>query len=494
MPELDIATIHEQITADRAAYEEEVNIGGDSIDKFRKYYKGDQPNTLTKNQKVILEGVSVNNSSDNVMAQIVDEGAARLTLLMPSVEGADEGKVQAEEVKQWIEKEIWTKNHLPKVAKTAHRAAIRDRDYCLLPFWKPPTRTGQTGRILIYEEPWWDGSTGVFIQYDDRKQPLYAVKEWSQVFDNNKMVRRDVWTDNALYRYISPGGGTGSWERYNRSDDPIIEGVRQWPVPWVKPDGSPLHIPYAHFQEDKSALAGGPLGQQDKLNDMGYAVVAGMRNTAYQMYWATGAEKPAVEEVGPGVFKYFAQPDTNTGTYPAGDISQMLAGRDSHLQRIASAANLPTHTFSGQWPSGEALLRAELSAVNMALSRVEQFKPAWATLFHRATEIANAFGKVGLDEEALIIAQYDSVDKLDELKRFMAIRELYTAAQTAVGAGMPLLTFMRKYSDWTPAELAQLEKDLQQQEQQAEDAEEATIDRLLRQAEGEAKIERANAQ
>jgi len=68
----------------------------------------------------------------------------------------------------------------------------------------------------------------------------------------------------------------------------------------------------------------------------------------------------------------------------------------------------------GDFPSGLALIKAENPLVGHVKLLGETFAASWVLLAHRQIEMANTFGKAGLNEDALIQIEYQPPEQLDE--------------------------------------------------------------------------------
>lgn len=470
----DLENPHEQIEAERAEWVESHYINGDSMALFRNYVRGKQPLPLTAEQREILKGLTPDGTADNLCAQVVSEAAGRLTL--EAAECADAN------VQEYLG-ELWAKCHLPAVSNTCHWDALQDGLTCLAAFWREPA-PGR-GRVVIVRQPYWnpDDSEGVFVREDEEGNAAYAVNQWKERRGHDVYLRRVLWTENALYRYESPGGG--AWRPLQ------LPGDSAWPVPWVKRDGSPLHVPFVVFangaqggaQRGYSELAGGPRGIQDTINDCIYALQASMRGSGYGERYVTNANAPT--KSGPGFWHAFfsdlprdeagnvladlsSLAPVTVGTIPPGDMAQMLAVTNDRRRSMARNTRTPDQAIvNGETPpSGEALYRSELPAVGKALRQIAAFSPSWATLLHRAVEQRNAFSALPLlSEEAIISVRYANPDRLDDLKRFMGLREFYTALKAAVEAGVPLSTALKKQG-WTEDDIKAMYEDKAEESRQ----------------------------
>jgi hypothetical protein len=469
--------LDERIKDDRADYVDAIpeKDKAGAVKAYRDYAKGIQLCTLKAAVVDYLEGSLTHLFSDNVMHQVIAEAADRLQLL-----GFD---VEDDAVKTFLQDEIFVKNHLDDLSGECHYAALRDSDFALMPEWNEEEK-----RIVIQKEDWWNGDYGVFVAYE-QQQPIYAVKEWTERVDENKSrKRRNVYFDDRIERFASEGGG--QWERFS------LEGEGGNVVRWEKVDGSPLHIPIIHFANGGrgpgnygvSELGGGVLGNQDALNDLRYDIATAARMTAFQMIWGSGYKAavdilghPIAPTFGPGGLMLSSDPAARFGTIPAGDLSQLENAYKLVLRAICRMTRTPLHAIVGDWPSGEALLRAELPAVNKARRQVAKFTSAWATLAHRCTEIFNTFGGGTLNEDTMITPKFAPVSQLGELQSAMADREFWTAANQAVTATYPLPMYLEDH-DWPQDRLERLKEELEKQKAEAEAQEAASVNRIVERA------------
>jgi hypothetical protein len=414
MPE----SLHEQIDRERGTTQPNAA----DLETYRLYAAGEHTSTLTPRQKAILGGASRQPYSDNVADMVIAAWSNRLKLRGFHCE--DEG------VQTFLD-EFYTHNQLASMSYDINYAVGRDGNHAVILRWLPddappmeesdneeppipPRVTG--GQVTAHNEDWWDGKQGVWVAYDDRGRPAYAVKDFVTLVGDppHKADRRTVYFTDRIERYIKDGGG---WQPYPLPDEP-------WPVPWVKQDGAPLGIPVIHYSFPRfgkrrygiSELAGGFLGNQDHINDMQQDLTAAARLLGFQILWSTGiewAENPVLE---PGVLLHADAPDAAFGVLPAGDIKQIRDAHGTKLQTIARMTMTPIHIIQGgTWPAGIALVQADKPLIAKCMRLMESIGPSHTTKAHRATEMANAFGGAGLNEDALITSVFADPEQLDQL-------------------------------------------------------------------------------
>jgi hypothetical protein len=462
---------------------EETYNGKHPVQIYREYVKGNQRLTLTAKQKKFLEGLIGNKYCDNICHQIVQLASARLKFLRwegsdkvdpeeqlkavdqkattVSMGGIPPDPVAIEEEKKQIrlqsetEAEKTTHKFLADLyirQKVRYKSGKMGYDKCrdgstFMAVGVENESTPKKFKIRLYREQAWNGDRGVFVKYDedDEEKIEYAVKEWPVKLDGGRTIRRrTIWVEGELQRWVSMSGSGGShenWTPYQLKDD------KSWPVAHVDPKtGDPLPIPIVHFPntgrdqgiEGFSELAGGIVGGQDQINDLAMIMCATSRLTGGPMYTASGiqnvkkvspdgtrTESPPEMEVGPGQVWTSTDPNTRFGVLPPGDISQLIMKYDHQLGRLAEVTMTPKHLITGgDWPSGEALLRAEQPAVSKAETQIETDEVKWAEVGYLAVRMYNAFGPGGLDEEVIISAVMDEPTRADLLSKVAIAKAL----------------------------------------------------------------------
>jgi hypothetical protein len=123
-----------------------------------------------------------------------------------------------------------------------------------------------------------------------------------------------------------------------------------------------------------------------------------------------------------------------------GDLSQLESYHQRLLGVIARDTATPEHLIgAGAWPSGIAIQRADTPQIAKVRRLATTVGPAWATLGHRATEMANAFGGLALDEDALVTALFAPPEQLDPESKAVAAKADAEAFATLDQISDPLL-------------------------------------------------------
>lgn len=408
---------------------------------FRDYASGKHAKVLSPEMRKVLGITKPNTVADNVLDLVLRTKAGRLVFEAWEVD-------QDEAVQKYLEG-IYVKSRLSGLQFDTNYAALRDGMTANSLQWRRPRSKadGGKGRVSIHREPWWDGVSGVFVAFDDYDEPIWAVRDWIEVVGKKEIARRTIYYPDLILRFtqdvrytngknnVRATRAAGSWQPYALPGDPPgTDGV----IPWVKADGSPLGIPIVPFS-NAVADAGtygrsdidGLIGIQDDINQIGLDITAAAMFTGFQMYWASGQKIDATKaNVGPGRILSSEKDAARFGVLPPGPMDSLIEAYEAKRQTIATDTAVPMHIISGQWPSGEALLRSEMPLVDSTVRFGAVVAPSWVMLGHRATEMENTFGAGGINEDAIITARYAAPERLDamaELEVKQATVQLYAS-------------------------------------------------------------------
>jgi hypothetical protein len=439
------------------------------IQYFRDYARGKQSATLTTEQRRVLIGILGHEFSDNICRKILSVATGRTELLRWSCED--------DAVEEWLMDDLWLKNRYNTMQSQISHNTLRDGNHCvgirihvpLDPTTRKPT-PGAAGRIQLTHEPWWDGKTGIFVKYDDYSNVIYAVKEWMEVFEGGrKFLRRTFYFPHEIRRFVKQENG---WQPYAAPEDEEVSPPQRGVIPWTRNDGSPLGIPIVHFssvqREDGvpygiSHLDGGVLAFQDQINSLQYDLTAAAMYAGYQMTWSTGTSLQTDSEgnrvppkVGPGQHWHADEATAKIGVLQSGDVAAI---KDSHrlkTQAVCRMTDTPLHFITGEWPSGEALLRAEIDLVEFVRRFVENIGPSHTEVAHRATEIYNAFLGGDLNEDMPITSRFADPQRRDRLtmSQIATMEEKYTSIQERL-----------RVTGRTDAEITRIMEEMEQQKQ-----------------------------
>lgn len=418
---------HAEMTKDRLSYLPE----GESVQQYRDYCEGKHALQLTEDQKTILEGLTGNKFSDNLAAMICAQARDRLRFLRWDCKNAA--------VKDRLAN-LFTLAGIKERQGKIHFDTLRDGNHAVAVAWSNEDR-----RVQIHRENWWNGEEGVFIGYGPNDKAVYAVKEWfiterdASGKEKGTLRRRVVYYDDRFERWVSSDNGN-TWEPFKLPGD---EGV--WPQPWKRLDETPIGIPIVHFRNSgqgesvygSSEIAFGAIGLIDHILDLHYVLSGAARMEGYQILWAAGIDpgndkatgEPKKLKVAPGTLLHSKSTDFKMGAVGSGNPEGVLAIRKDKLQALAQMTKTPLHSITGgDWPSGEALLRAEQPAAGKAETQRDTLERVWAAVGHLAIVVENRFGteaKLPEDvKEATIEAVFGPVERRDALSVSVMLNNL----------------------------------------------------------------------
>jgi len=424
------ANLHDRIERERKAAAP-YRTRWESVKRYRAYARGLQRGTLNADQIMIMQTILSNSFSDNILAKILNEHRNRLRPTRYAVE---------DRTCERFLHDTWIRNQFVTLIANAVWAMLRDGNHALALDWEPSDDPANEwgGWVRLSRVRWWDGTSGVFIKRGPHGEYEYAINEWSDPI--SKIKYRTIYFPGEIRRYRMGENGA-NWELYRLSTDPEGDGtLTGGPIPWRKADGSPMAVPYVHLTNGSdddtfygvSIFAGGALAFQDQINAIQHDMTAAAMLTGSPQTWSKGFPQPVDTTTqqavpittGPGKHHHAESKDAFFGVLAPGDMSQL---RDAYLLKVTALCrntDTPLHTIIGQWPSGEALLRAEMPIVQSSRTRIATLGPDLATAAHRATEIANAFGDgPEIDEQAPITTVFDDPEMLDPIARWALVEK-----------------------------------------------------------------------
>lgn len=462
-----VETIHERIERERKAVAPS-DRPWDYVKKIRDYVRGIQPKTLNADQVRMLAAVNQNAFADNILRKILEEHTSRVNITRFDVDD--------ETVSDFLY-DTWVKNLYPDLALDVTYATYRDGNHAVMLDWlyNPDPNDEWGGRVRLTRERWWDGKSGVFVMYDDAGSPQYAVKEW-KTLDGEQ--RRNIYYPEYFSRYV---WDEGEWRYKVLPEDEAIfarSSITGLPItgiiPWVKRDGSPIGIPVIHFSNGSdndsyygaSLLAGGVLGFQDQINALQYDLTAAAMLNGSPQTWSKGFDQPRNDQdelipfaTGPGTHHHSDSDSAAWGTLAPGDLSKLYEAYLGKIQAVCRVTSTPLHTITNQWPSGEAIYRAEMPIVGDTKRFIKSTGPAHSSIAHRATELANAFGRgPELDEDALITAVFEPPEQRDPLTIWAVAEKMAPFV-----SNKEVLRFVGK----TPAEIDTIEEERTEEKEES---------------------------
>jgi len=373
---------------------------------YRDYYDGEQATKLTKRLRRVLQVKGDEEFRGNYCGIPVDALAERL-----KVTGFNADDTLVETLSEW-----WKTNRMDGVQGDVHLSSIRDGDAFVIVEWNDEDEIPRFSMELAY-----DGSDGVKIHYSDERRGVvaFASKRWvitNPTSDAGKVRRINLYYPDRIEKYISNADEVGGdWEQYQDDDDP------QWPIPWLRGDGSPRGVPIIHFAYRASGYNFGKsrisdiIPKQNELNKAMIDVVGVADTSAFPILWGTGDDFGNVE-VGPGTFIQSDNADAKIGRIAPGDITGLLAYKNDIVVDIARISNTPLSRFqlTGHVASEGTLKQQESGLVSDAESTQVYFGNSWEDVMKMGIKLTNDFGKGKLDEEQSIDTEWKPAAVRDE--------------------------------------------------------------------------------
>lgn len=272
---------------------------------------------------------------------------------------------------------LWESEELATAAQTVHREALLGGSSAMV-IWPSPDML----RPVFFPQH----SDEMAVRHDNDRGPRhvrFAVKWWRD--RDARRARLTVYYSDRIERYSTPRGSlhaaaplpdkTGD---YTMLADDDLDGsglIRHgWGV-----------TPVVEFTAGPSILRS-VVPVQDMLNATAAALLVGSDMQALPQWWGSGFDRPVdpitgapVEpKIGPGKLLATSSVEARFGALPAGDISQLVAAKESAIADVVRVAGVPAHAFgvglNGQPPSGEALKVAEARMV----ARVRALQAGWS--------------------------------------------------------------------------------------------------------------------
>lgn len=408
---IDIPMIDHEEIEDRRKHEA---VGADEIPVYRDYLAGRQADMLAVREAALLGKRATHTMIDNILRIVVQTAASRLKLTEWQIASANPTDIQSgandindssvEELKEFLDS-TWLMNQMDRLQYRTAVSFLRDGNAAIMLQWVD-------GRIKYWLEPWWDGQHGTFIFYTSDEDYDYAVKDFPlRLNRKSTILRRNVYTEGMISRFYKEKDG---WKEFG--DEPY--------TPLVRSDGSPLAIPLVHFPNDTeeiSALYGSSeiaqlLSLQDDLNSVQNDLSAVALLTAFQRIFVSGASIPANEiKLNPG--SIFGIPgDARAQIVEPGNPSGLIAIHGNKKEALSNSSRTPMHNITGQWPSGAAILQADMPLVDKVEMLGNIVGPRYTLLAHRSTEYANAYSTDhDLNENIPITSVFAPSQRIDEI-------------------------------------------------------------------------------
>lgn len=368
--------------------------------------------------------VSVQISLASDMAAALGTPTRRLTPFLATVVDAIAGKLEVNDdelklakagdtktIKRWLGDDRWS-----LVERELYQCVVRDGKAFVLTTW------GADGPTFTVREAF-NGVCGAHVVYE-HGLPAYAFNTW-QIGEASYF---DVYYPDRIEKYIK-AGDKKEWTQ--RRDTPNEE----WPVPWVDADGNPLGIAITEFSIDNSDIADAlQLGRD--LNEALLDLLATSRTQGWPQKYLVGQKNAGVllNDLGqPVVSGLTGQPIRRAVQTAPGSIMLLNEGSelgqlepakadlgvlDKLLEFLSFVTTVPSHYFTGQWPSGVALIQAESRLNHKVEDHQGRLTSAVVTTLRSAIRLSNYFAGTSYDPNQPITIPWHSPEiETEDLKR-----------------------------------------------------------------------------
>lgn len=240
----------------------------------------------------------------------------------------------------------------------------------------------------------------------------------------------DVYYDDRIETYIRGREEKDEWTP--RRDAPTAD----WPLDWTDNDGLPLGCALTKFAIDESDLAAALQVGRD-MNEALLDMLAASRTQGWPQRYISGQGKAADLLTNP-----LGQPFVTSGGRPMkrvinlvpGSIMQLADGAtlgqlaateadatllDKLLVVLGFLTTVPTHYFSGQWPSGIALIQSESRLNHKIEEHQARLSSPVVAVVRLTIRLANTFGEAAAidPEQAIEIPWYAPQIETEDLLR-----------------------------------------------------------------------------
>jgi hypothetical protein len=279
---------------------------------------------------------------------------------------------------------------------------------------------------------WWDDALGY------RRLTLYYADHLEYYRSN---VKAQTLTSVNAFKTLMDENG----EDASRADNPFGE------------------IPVFHFRPQRRKVISdlkNAIPIQNGVNKLLVDMMVAAEFGAFKQRWViTNANIPGKLKNAPKMIWEIPAGDgqgqqTQVGEFSATDLDNYIKAVDNLAGSLSSITRTPKHYFSNQGgdPSGEALITMESPLVKKAQERIDRFAPVWRSL---ASFIMKLNGSE-VDESAI-------TPVFDDPRTTQPVTQA-NVRKTSKDTGIPLRTLLRR-EGWTKQELADMDKDANEERQ-----------------------------
>lgn len=411
---------------------------------YRKYL-ADTPVKLTDEMSYALGTPA--RKLVRVLRTVIEAIAAKLFVKSLTLSDVDADGA----VKEWLNASNWE-----QLERVLWKATVRDgTTYALVGYDDAP---------VIHQLDMYDGRTGALLVYGatNREYAEYGINTWYAA-DNQRYL--DVYYANRIEKYLYDGR-----EWLKRKDTPD----ETWPIAWVDDQGLPLGVPLIEFTIGESDLANGAVQIQSDLNEALLDQLAVSRTQGFPQRYLKGAGslQYVTNSYGQPLYNTAGMPIVRTIKLVPGSVMPLGANEelgqldqadtdtaliDKLLHVLSLITTVPTFYFTGDFPSGVALIQAETRLNGKAEEHQGHLTQGLVELVRTMLLLSNVFGSTAYDTETLIDVvweppQIETEDlRLDRLtKTAQAVTLLMGAGALSTEQAVALL-----HPEWTPEQQQQ---------------------------------------
>ena len=354
---------------------EELNRRVEHYTKYRNYMRGDHQLVFASDRYDTAFGKMVKGLVDNRCPAIISAISDKLQL----------EKLECDDDMLQVDIDGWShQHHFPQTVNNGTDKALTYGNahviLSMLPNGDVKPHLQIPGSVIVWRN-------------DETDEIEGAIKRWQS---SDKIWRLTIWEDNRITRLTSKNDSDYApteWDAYTLDDIQYITMNRPPVFEFInEPDD------YGHGQ----SLLRDVIPMQNALNKGWSDLLVSMEFAAFRQRWATGVDMvidpvtgkaTAPFEAGVERLWTFGNTDARVGSFEATDLNQYDLAINKFLSAMASCARVPMHAFapSGNWPSGEAMRKAE----EPLIARVKDRQKDWGDVVEAIVEYAMQWmGKV----------------------------------------------------------------------------------------------------
>lgn len=274
--------------------------------------------------------------------------------------------------------------------------------------WKAVIRDGKTYLLTAYDNnapalyhvDLYNGKDGAYLVYKNGK-PSYGMNTWC----DGDTRYLDLYYPERIEHYINTDG---EW---------IALGDE---VAWTDTNNNPLGIALVEFSIGESDLANGAVQLQDDINFALVDLLATSRTMGWPQRYIKGSSslKYVMNQFGQAFTTSAGMPIPRTVLLTPG--SMQLIGKDEEFGQLDSATSdatvfdkllhalyiattVPTFYFTGEFPSGVALLLSEQRLNHKVESHQGSLTPSVQQSIQMMLALSNTFGNTSYSAERIVV-------------------------------------------------------------------------------------------